>query len=709
MRYLIDSLALPLIGVQPIDTAVSQDETGYPVGNFGIAGEITPTGRLLSRVMYNPPVLGPWLEELGNGRFSFACDGVEILDSELGSREIYRIFPEASAKYSDPRFNGLSINIQFLAPIKAREAFACSIPAICADIEFVNDTESERDTSVSFAFRSGAVSGASGLGAASFTLAGSDRARAGFDGSVQWEATEDGIVVTGSAAVPPHGKSKLRFLLICHDPNGYYADKCPDMSSLVSYVEENWERFEQDRSELISLLPKTHDDQINRYLRWYLQAAVVLTRMTRDNVLTMGYCELNQRDSYWTSWPHLILWPDLERRMIEESAEHQGDNGKIPTTILPLIEREDDIDINEYFNMRIARYYQWTHDLEFVRKVWPSFKRSVEYLAGMDKDGDGLLDQGSFWGDWKDVPGVVGRKAAPHFELLWLAVLKSGMELAAELGDTEAQHHYAELYEHSSTVINKPVQEGGLWTGDFYTTLWYDGREDHHVQEDQFVGPLFGVVPEERIPRIYQAMEPNMTEWGVRDTYPYREPFNNVGGDYHNGGVWVFLNFGDAFSRFVTGYPETGYEILKRVGEWDLEKWGDYMQAEYLDGNTGQNAGKLIQGWDADFYAAVLFGIYGVRMLSDTSVEIMPRIPDTQSFETPITLPQGMIYLKQVGGGDSLNIEIRSELDYTINVRYGALTSKSTDGADAVRVGECEFKVVEFKLEPNKTHTLSFS
>jgi glycogen debranching enzyme len=94
-------------------------------------------------------------------------------------------------------------------------------------------------------------------------------------------------------------------------------------------------------------------------------------------------------------------------------------------------------------------------------------------------------------------------------------------------------------------------------------------------------------------------MEPNLTDWGVRDTYPYRDPFSHRGGNYHNGGVWVFLNFADALSRFVTGYPARAFDILKRVGEWDLEKAGDYLPAEYLDGNTGANCGIPIQAWDA--------------------------------------------------------------------------------------------------------------
>lgn len=72
-------------------------------------------------------------------------------------------------------------------------------------------------------------------------------------------------------------------------------------------------------------------------------------------MITMGYHELNQRDSFWTSFLHLVLYPGLERRMIEISIANQTADGKIPTTLLLVIERKYDVDINEYFCLRIAR------------------------------------------------------------------------------------------------------------------------------------------------------------------------------------------------------------------------------------------------------------------------------------------------------------------------------------------------------------------
>ena len=40
--------------------------------------------------------------------------------------------------------------------------------------------------------------------------------------------------------------------------------------------------------------------------------AVLLTKGAQTNVLTMGYVELNQRDSFWTSWLHVKLWPEID-------------------------------------------------------------------------------------------------------------------------------------------------------------------------------------------------------------------------------------------------------------------------------------------------------------------------------------------------------------------------------------------------------------
>ncbi len=142
-----------------------------------------------------------------------------------------------------------------------------------------------------------------------------------------------------------------------------------DPEQLATFVARFWEILAAATERLSARMPTTGDAELDEYLRWYTSAGVAMTRVLKDGTaLTMGYHELNQRDSFWTTWVHLVWWPTLERRMIEESVWGQRPDGKVPTTILPLIEREDDVDINCYFILRGLRYVRFHQDDEFGRK-----------------------------------------------------------------------------------------------------------------------------------------------------------------------------------------------------------------------------------------------------------------------------------------------------------------------------------------------------
>jgi hypothetical protein len=52
--------------------------------------------------------------------------------------------------------------------------------------------------------------------------------------------------------------------------------------------------------------------------------AFTFTRVIRTGeILTMEYCKLNQRDSFWMSFVHFVLFRDAEQKMIQESCDAQ--------------------------------------------------------------------------------------------------------------------------------------------------------------------------------------------------------------------------------------------------------------------------------------------------------------------------------------------------------------------------------------------------
>lgn len=556
---------------------------GYTVGNSVLSSEIGGE-HFFENVRYNPACFGMGenvIRPVGYADIS-VCAGEDKYDiGALSPAEnTYPLFVSGKKTFDD----GTSLCIEAFAPVTPGRSEDMFLPFIMMSLTVSSSAEREFTVTVSFGTEERGfvqVEDSFGFGAAgkTFTVCGEKKICALF-----------GIF---------HEDSPLR-------------SRFENEEAVSRYGIENYDALRRGVGEFISVIPRLGDEKMWEYTRWYTQAAVMLTKAHRDgNVITMGYNELNQRDSYWTTFMHLMYFPDLERRMIEISAENQSETGKIPTTLLPLIEREYDIDINEYFCLRIVRYYEYYRDLEFLGRHFESYKRSVDFLLSRDRDGDGLPEQESpenpecYWGDWKDVSYVVGRKLAPHFCLLWLAVLKYGAILARALSEEKTAEKYDKLYEKAYETVNKPYSDGGLFLSDHYVETWYDGKLRDHVLEDQTVGVFFGVIPGERIPMIYSALKKNECACGIRETYPYREGEEvwNRGGTYHNGGVWPWLMFCDLAGRYKSGRKEEALELVKTLGYYDLERPGDYRPNEYLDAENGENCGMQVQGWSSAVWA----------------------------------------------------------------------------------------------------------
>lgn len=578
---------------------MTEKHSGYTVGNSVLASQIG-TGNLFENIRYNPPCFEDGSNKIrpaGSASAEILFDGERISPAEFSVTE--NIYPLFAAKKELP--GGTVLQLEAFAPLTAGKSADMFLPFIMLSLRF------------------------SGGGKHTVSL------KMSFDSDEEHKFVRvDDAFGTDSAekTVRLTDGGKITALFGIFDGRNPWRKDFSDEKEISAYGAENYDVLRRGIGEFISAVPVLGDEKVCEYIRWYTQAAVMLTKADdRGNVITMGYNELNQRDSFWTTFMHLMLFPDLERRMIEISASYQSENGKIPTTILPLIERYCDIDINEYFCLRIARYYEYYGDRAFLEKMFPSYKRAVDFILTLDRDGDALPEQDSpenpecFWGDWKDVSYVVGRKLAPHFCLLWLAVLKKGARLSRELHERETAEKYDALFERAYEKINSPwdgTEKGGLMNGDYYCEVWYDKIKRDFVLEDQTAGIFFDTVPEKIIPGIYKSLEKNACLYGIRETYPYREGEEvwNRGGTYHNGGVWPWLNFCDIAGRYKNGREDEALSLIKTLGYYDLELPGDYRPNEYLDGETGQNCGPEVQGWSSAVWA-----VEYVRRIKEKSPE----------------------------------------------------------------------------------------
>ncbi|MDR0395001.1 MAG: glycoside hydrolase family 116 protein, partial [Tannerella sp.] len=524
---------------------------GYPLANFALTVNVSENGDFFGHILQNSGRLGSWLSdkgavvcyvEKGNERHPFSL---------FGEKQVERTFPFVEGLYRQSPVISAEIRTVSFCPLGINDPETSSLPTLLLEINCLNPTGHEEfmikikpDQPLVNQARLCKSPGYSGIVNEAFQLTS--------DAETTWENGELGITVT----LQPAQQKKIRVLLTFFDKDWTTVNRFDNIEEVTNYTYNLWSVLKEKNRLFSEAIPETGDKELDTYLRWYMIPGISLTKCTKeDEVLTMGYRELNQRDSYWTSWIHLVLFKDLEKKMIEESIAAQQPSGKIPTTILPLIEREDDLDINAFFVLRVARFYQMYHNKKELLAYWPSLKAATDWLLSRDTNGNGLPVQVSFWGDWKDVGGVEGRMYSPFSGLTYLSALRQMIFLSKECSDEDSRRKYEAAYEKGFGFINKPVEEGGLWNGRYYCQIWKDGSVNDKLLQDQTIGILFDVVPRERALSIIASLnEKSLTDYGICETYPYYPAsFGYAPATYHNGAVWPWLSFMDCWARIHAG------------------------------------------------------------------------------------------------------------------------------------------------------------
>ncbi|MDR1341246.1 MAG: hypothetical protein LBK58_14505 [Prevotellaceae bacterium] len=579
---------------------------GYPVANFALTVNVSENGDLYGKILQNPGTLGDWLSDKGSIKIYIEKKNIRHSFSEFKQKDIDRSFPFVRNSYSESPAISSKIDLQTFCPLGVNDLATSSLPALL--LELSCSAAVDETFNLIICPDSALAKNAQAYEAEKYSGAVNPHYQLSCNSKTRWKNKELIIPVSLKA-----GEQKTFHILSAFfDSEWISAGQFENIEKLTDYVHRTWSVL-KDRTVLFdSAIPQTGDKLLDKYLRWYMIPGISLTKCTRDNnVLTMGYCELNQRDSYWTSWLHLVLFRDAELKMIDESVAHQHASGKIPTTILPLIERNDDLDINAFFILRAARFYQYYNDRENLAKWLPALIKAMDWLISRDSSGDGLPAQVSFWGDWKDVRGVENRKYSPFSGLIYLAALKQMIFLSRECADNDNLKKYESAYQKGYAFINRSTKDGGLWNGNYYCQKWKDGQINDRLLQDQTIGILFDVVPKDRAQMIISSLNAkSLTPYGIAETFPYYPAeFGYKPATYHNGAVWPWLSFMDCWARIHAGKTEEAVELVKRVAKADLVDSGDWSPNEHINSLTGENLGFQLQGWNAGLFGLVYFGV----------------------------------------------------------------------------------------------------
>lgn len=581
---------------------------GYPIANFALTVNVSEQGDMYGQVLQNVGKLGGWLLDCGPVRVELEKDGKKEMLSQFKDKDIRRVFPFVEAEYAKSSHISSNIKLKTFCPLAVNDAETSSLPVLMLEMECTNPTRKEETFTIVVKPGNEICGQMSSDNDGKRNVASNGSFAVAADVDAEWS----GNVFRVPVVLKGKEMKTVRIAISLYDSDWISARNFASAGEVVKHACSVWDILETKTEEFSQAIPETGIEDVDTYLRWYMVPAISLTRYNKKGeILTMGYMELNPRDSYWTTWVHLLLYKDAERKMIEECLAAVSPAGKMPTTILPVIEREDDLDINAFLILRAARFYQLYHEKDKLLSYWPVLKKAMDWLISRDTKGKGLPRQVSFWGDWKDVKGVEDREYSPFSALVYLAALKKMMYMGEECGDSVAIEKYEEAYRKGYDIVNKPVEEGGMWNGRYYCQLWKNGSVNDKLLEDQTIGILFDVVPRDKALKIIESLnEMSLTPYGVAETFPYYpKEFGLDPATYHNGAVWPWVNFMDCWARIRLGQKDDAIDIIKRVGRADIIASGDWSANEHINSLTGENLGFHIQGWSAALFGTVYFGL----------------------------------------------------------------------------------------------------
>ncbi|MDX1994720.1 MAG: GH116 family glycosyl hydrolase [bacterium] len=357
-----------------------------------------------------------------------------------------------------------------------------------------------------------------------------------------------------------------------------------------------------------STIPEPILDQINSHLN----TLITSTWLTQDGKFALQ--EGLTATGYWGpmstidvavygSVPVLALFPSLDKAMLRTHCAVQLESGEISHGIdrnFDHFEHEtrpnvpSRVDLSAQYTILVLRHALWTGDLAFLREMWESVQKALDYVVReRDANGDCLPD---IDGVNSSYDNLSMHGAAAFTSSLWLSALTHTIECADLLEDRKAAARYAQLLEQARLQHDRK-----LWTGRYYR-LYNDrdgktGLIDEGCLTDQLIGDwcnrLTGVQPLIEPDRIRSILETIYhysfeADLGIRNcSWPGDAYLHDVPSDCwwdQANTVWTGSNFAFASHLLYEGRVEQAESVILTIDRFyrrnglyfDHQEWGGH-------------------------------------------------------------------------------------------------------------------------------------
>jgi uncharacterized protein (DUF608 family) len=308
----------------------------------------------------------------------------------------------------------------------------------------------------------------------------------------------DHAVLAATVTVAPRSKESVRFVLTWHYPNcinywkkpapepplkgwkNYYATIFEDAADSAAYALTHWPRLEADtrlfkEALFSSTVPASVLDAVSANIS-ILKSPTVL-RLEDGSFWgwegsngNAGSCEGSCTHVWNYAYALPFLFPRLERSMRDLNYRYnqREDGGLCFRLALPLgspIDSHRPCADGQFGDvMKVYRDWKICGDTEWLRRLWPSVRKSIEFAWNpanedlWDVDKDGVLEgrqhhtlDREFFGPNSWLTGF------------YLGALKAASEMARAVGDVETEQDYRALFARGKRWVDE-----NLFNGRFY-------------------------------------------------------------------------------------------------------------------------------------------------------------------------------------------------------------------------------------------------
>lgn len=418
----------------------------------------------------------------------------------------------------------------------------------------------------------------------------------------------------------PEEEKDVEFALAWHFPNLYnywnteeqvrgkrlgnfYATLFKDAWEVAEYTLQNLPRLEKEtrlfyQTLFSSSLPSYVLDAVSSQASIIRTTTGLRTEDGRFNAFegcgdNSGCCPMNCTHVWNYEQALAHLFPALERTMRFTDFQHntRPDGNMAFRTLLPLVGAlwafKPAADGQMGTIMKLYREWKQSGDIVFLKEVWPSAKKALEFAwKTWDADQDGVME-----GEQHNTYDIEFHGPNSMITSFYLGALRAGEEMAHALGDEESAQKYRRLFEKG----RKKVAEE-LWNGEYYFQRIEDVNAYRYQYgqgclSDQLLGQWFAHVvglgyllpPEQVKSAIYSVFRYNWRSrledhHNCQRTYALNDEKGLIVCSWPKGGrprypfpysdeVWTGIEYQVAAHLIYEGFVEEGLAIVRGTRE----------------------------------------------------------------------------------------------------------------------------------------------